>query len=296
MTAQMRSKRRLLPKRSVVDIDYISPTAGAQELMYAATPTKEDHQVINELLGKENKERSSQIVLGKPKRKRSSQKEVGWSDFFQQHSIIPGPKLEVARSTQEDNVTQNESIDLLQSNRQESLIQVDSEQMKHTSIILDNTKNENIAHHPTEYIDSLDKTTYIHKIKTKEIVAKERIQPSTETPDVPKPDATDSFKDEDTNHMEPVVVIVETPKKKKKQETGESFMLQPSKTPKRPRSHETIQALRFSGALDWKTEGRDEDPRKQDIGKVRKRQLEKRLNQPIELRRTFHPKSEFIVQ
>ncbi|RCH98683.1 hypothetical protein CU097_000878, partial [Rhizopus azygosporus] len=83
MTIQVRSKRRILPKRSVIDIDFVSPKSNnLQDLLCTSTqiPSKKDYSVINELFGDQSqfpsqREHLPHIVLGTPKKSRLLQKQ-----------------------------------------------------------------------------------------------------------------------------------------------------------------------------------------------------------------------------
>lgn len=102
---------------------------------------------------------------------------------------------------------------------------------------------------------------------------------------------------------EPVVVIELTKRKKKLKvkelnpcERKESFMFPPKKEPKIKARHEILKTLKESGALDWIINGRDRDSRKKDIGKVRKRQLERRLQRPFVTRKLIHNKNGWLIK
>ncbi|PHZ16144.1 uncharacterized protein RHIMIDRAFT_265349 [Rhizopus microsporus ATCC 52813] len=113
----------------------------------------------------------------------------------------------------------------------------------------------------------------------------------------------EEMKKRDSISEEPVVVIELTKRKKKLKvkelnpcERKESFMFPPKKEPKIKARHELLKTLKGSGALDWIINGRDRDSRKEDIGKVRKRQLERRLQRPFVTRKLIHNKNGWLIK
>lgn len=113
----------------------------------------------------------------------------------------------------------------------------------------------------------------------------------------------EEMKKRDSISEEPVVVIELTKRKKKLKvkelnpcERKESFMFPPKKEPKIKARHELLKTLKKSGALDWIINGRDRDSRKEDIGKVRKRQLERRLQRPFVTRKLIHNKNGWLIK
>ncbi|CEG69615.1 hypothetical protein RMATCC62417_05664 [Rhizopus microsporus] len=113
----------------------------------------------------------------------------------------------------------------------------------------------------------------------------------------------EEMKKRDSISEEPVVVIELTKRKKKLKvkelnpcERKESFMFPPKKEPKIKARHELLKTLKESGALDWIINGRDRDSRKKDIGKVRKRQLERRLQRPFVTRKLIHNKNGWLIK
>lgn len=322
MTIQIRAKRRLLPKRSIVDIDYISPTQNVQDLLFTATPSKKDHGVISELHGKEtnDQEQLLQVVLGKPKRSRLIDKETQWSDFFSQHSIIPIQKKEEPKTTTEkssDHQTENDdahmthdvknanqdvndntvqSVSRVTVNETVMDMAIDEDAVVKDSIIKDAFVKDAVIENAVvkvAVIENNDSTehytsTRVDQSETGTLNHKKLVTEENQSADVFSREEGD-----DEEEKEPVVVIEI---KKKKTREDKSFMLPPNKLPKKIRSHETIHALKYSGALDWIINGKDTDPRKHDIGKVRKRQLEKRLHRPLAAKRVIQNRPQFIIQ
>jgi hypothetical protein len=236
MTIQVRSKRRILPKRSIVDVDFISPTThNLQDLLLNSIPSKKDYSVINQLFGGEEKTKGlPQVVVGRPQRR---EKEDALTSFFNQHSIIP-----LGVSTSSDVKLETES-----SKKQEDKRETD---VRHGELSL-STKDS------TKEPESQKETTTV--------CDKKRVERKRST------------------SLEPVIVIEQGSRKRSrdKKRPKESFMVPPSKLPKRPRIHHTIKILKESNALDWVVNGKDQDPRKSDVGHVRKRQLQARLGRSL---------------
>ncbi|KAG1165165.1 hypothetical protein G6F36_013464 [Rhizopus arrhizus] len=218
MTIQVRSKRRILPKRSIVDVDFVSPTThNLQDLLLNSIPSKKDYSVIHQLFGGEEKTKElPQVVVGQPKRR---EKEDALTSFFHQHSIIP---LGVS--------TSSDVQKKIESSKQQEDLRHDQESAKEPK--------------------SQEETRTGREDRT------ERKQ-----------------------SLEPVIVIEQGARKRSrdKKRPKTSFMVPPSKLPKRPRHHDTIKILKASNALNWVVDGKDQDPRKSDVGKVRQRQLQARL-------------------
>ncbi|KAG1146741.1 hypothetical protein G6F37_006650 [Rhizopus arrhizus] len=223
MTIQVRSKRRILPKRSVVDVDFISPTThNLQDLLLNSIPSKKDYSVINQLFGGEEKTKGlPQVVVGRPERR---EKEDALKSFFNQHSIIP-----LGEST---------------SSETESSKKQDKRDVRHGEL---STKD----------------STKEPESQTRTVCDKRRVERKQST------------------SLEPVIVIEQGARKRSRDKKKESFMVPPSKLPKRPRIHHTIKILKESNALDWVVDGKDQDPRKSDVGHVRKRQLQARLGRSL---------------
>lgn len=236
MTIQVRSKRRILPKRSIVDVDFISPTTyNLQDLLLNSIPSKKDYSVINQLFGGEEKTKGlPQVVVGRPQRR---EKEDALSSFFDQHSIIP---LSVSTSSDVKRSSKKQETDV-----------------RHGELSLstkETTKEDEGQKEPTTVGD------------------KRRVERKQST------------------SLEPVIVIEQGARKRSrdKKRLKASFMVPPSKRPKRPRTHHTIKILKESNALDWVVNGKDQDPRKSDVGIVRKRQLQARLGRSLMNKKSRH--------
>ncbi|KAG1369501.1 hypothetical protein G6F60_002365 [Rhizopus arrhizus] len=236
MTIQVRSKRRILPKRSIVDVDFISPTThNLQDLLLNSIPSKKDYSVINQLFGGEEKTKGlPQVVVGRPQRR---EKEDALSSFFDQHSIIP---LGVSTSSDVKRSSKKQATDV-----------------RHGELSLstkETTKEDEGQKEPTTVGD------------------KRRVERKQST------------------SLEPVIVIEQGARKRSrdKKRPKASFMVPPSKRPKRPRTHHTIKILKESNALDWVVNGKDQDPRKSDVGIVRKRQLQARLGRSLMNKKSRH--------
>ncbi|ORE03393.1 hypothetical protein BCV72DRAFT_213348, partial [Rhizopus microsporus var. microsporus] len=261
MTIQVRSKRRILPKRSVIDIDFVSSKSNnLQDLLCTSTqiPSKKDYSVINELFGDQSKfpsqrEHLPHIVLGTPKRSRLLQKQEDRENLVESQKI-------------------HENIPV-KSNDQE---------------------NQDEKHVVGQGV--LEKTKGLSNGK-RNVLSENVIKTSTSTSSVSSSTSTSS------DSKEPVVVIELTKRKKKLKvkelnpcERKESFMFPPKKEPKIKARHELLKTLKGSGALDWIINGRDRDSRKEDIGKVRKRQLERRLQRPFVTRKLIHNKNGWLIK
>ncbi|CAO3702500.1 unnamed protein product [Rhizopus stolonifer] len=259
MTIQIRAKRRLLPKRSIVDIDYISPTQNVQDLLFTATPSKKDHGVISELHGKETKDQEQlpQVAL-----------DVN-DNAAQFVSGITIDETVVDMAMDEDAVVKDSII--------KHVIVKDA--TVEDAVVIE--KNDSTEHYMSTRVDS-------DQSETSTLNHKKLVTEGNQSSNVCSLEV-----DDEEEEKEPVVVIEI---KKKKRREDESFMLPPNKLPKKIRSHETIHALKYSGALDWIINGKDTDPRKHDIGKVRKRQLEKRLHRPLAAKGIIQNRPQFIIQ
>lgn len=319
MTIQVRSKRRVLPKRSIIDVDFVSPTThNLQDLLCTVTqiPSKQDYNVINELFGKSNstaKQQLPPIVIGQSTRSRLAKKKEQ-VDIPVEKSRINDEEMP-SESIVED-VVENELIEndddnnsSIHSNESSS----NSDNSDHNDSTDDNDSSNSIENkndinkscsdmtqskYNSEIEDSKDAFISIRDsmdLTTKEEMCLDHLAKDTETSSSGRVDEGDLIISKNSKQR-PTTSPTKKRKKKRACEKRKSFMMPPYKIPKKPSSHETLKILKQSGALDWIVNGRDFDPRKKGIGKVRKRQLKCRLHRPFITKRIIHNKHAWLIK
>lgn len=320
MTIQVRSKRRVLPKRSIIDVDFVSPTThNLQDLLCTVTqiPSKQDYNVINELFGKSNstaKQQLPPIVIGQSTRSRLAKKREQ-VDIPVEKSRINDEEMP-SESTVEDGV-ENKLIENGDDNN--SSIQSNDSSDDHDNSDGKDSTDDNDSIHSIENKNDINKSRndmtqskYNSEIEhskdaltnirnsmdstTKEEMCLDHLAKDTETSSSGTVDEGDLIISKNSKQR-PTTSPTKKRKKKRACEKREtSFMMPPCKIPKKTRTHATLKILKQSGALDWVVNGRDLDPRKKDIGKVRKRQLRCRLHRPFITKRVIHNKHAWLIK
>ncbi|RCH87910.1 hypothetical protein CU098_002525, partial [Rhizopus stolonifer] len=240
-----------------------------QDLLFTATPSKKDHGVISELHGKEtnDQEQLLQVVLGKPKRSRLIDKETQWSDFFSQHSIIPIQKKEEPKTTTEkssDHQTENDDAHMTHDVKNANQDVNDNTVQSVSRVTVNETVMDMAIDEDAVVKDSIIKDAFVKDAVIENAVVKVAVIENNDSTEHYTSTRVDQSETGTLNHKK---LVTEENQSADKTREDKSFMLPPNKLPKKIRSHETIHALKYSGALDWIINGKDTDPRKHDIGK-----------------------------
>jgi hypothetical protein len=280
-------------------------------------PSKQDYNVINELFGKSNstaKQQLPPIVIGQSTRSRLAKKKEQ-VDIPVEKSRINDE--EMPSESRVEDVVENELIENDDDNNS-SIHSKDSsnnnDNSDHNDSTDDNDSSNSIENkndinkscsdmtqskYNSEIEDSKDALISIRNsmdLTTKEEMCLDHLAKDTETSSSGRVDEGDLIISKNSKQRPTTSPTKKRKKKRACEKRKTSFMMPPYKIPKKPRSHETLKILKQSGALDWIVNGRDLDPRKKGIGKVRKRQLKCRLHRPFITKRIIHNKHAWLIK
>ncbi|KAI9256872.1 hypothetical protein BY458DRAFT_519104 [Sporodiniella umbellata] len=301
MTVQVRSKRRILPKRSVVDVDFVSPSQHSlQELLCTTTqlPSKQEYSVITELFGTHNKpirETLPPIAIGKSTRSClvKSDKIDGSEELIKGY-LLPEPSRDSTPQGEVGSESKNEPIE----NRVESQEGLETQSTDRLPLI--DSKDQTVEHGTVSIDRSAESLEDISPDTTPAVTE------ITRTKDDPKQDGSTKRcdqekmvkklkKQDNRKHAGRERRMTKT-SKRRSCECEASFMVPPKKFPKHANPHTMLKVLKQSKCVNWVVNGADQDPRKLLIQESRRKKLYTRLHQPFIKKRVIYDKHAWLIK
>ncbi|CAO3678670.1 unnamed protein product [Rhizopus stolonifer] len=185
MSKKVRSKRRILPKRSIIDVEFVSPkTHSLQDLLCTTQlPSQNDYTVISELFGMKEKdtikaplppESLPHISIGRPTRSRlPSRKFLNIESSFTSHQHTQDTLAQDTKHSENIPVDNEQAIEALSIQNDSSVLDTERDQIGKEE---DTEKEARIDSHVEKdtSIDGVEEVCERESIKEcEEVVAKE---------------------------------------------------------------------------------------------------------------------------